>query len=173
MGKSKADRILLGALAVLFLGFIFLIRDLFEQRIVGVGDKAPDFSVTTNAGKRITRSDFGGKLLVLNFWATWCPPCIEEMPSLNQFARELAPAGVVVLGVSVDKNERAYQKFVEQERPAFQVAHDPKADIPAEYGTFMWPETYIIDRTGKVVQKHIGPKDWTNPQIVNQVKALL
>jgi cytochrome c biogenesis protein CcmG, thiol:disulfide interchange protein DsbE len=173
MGKSKADRALVAALAVLFLGFIFLIRDLFEQRIVDVGDKAPEFAVTTNTGRRITRNDFGGKLLVLNFWATWCPPCIEEMPSLNQFARELGPSGVVVLGVSIDKNENAYHRFVERENLAFPVARDANADIPTEYGTFRWPETYIIDRNGKVVQKHIGPKNWMSPQIVNGVKALL
>jgi peroxiredoxin len=173
MRKSKADRMLLAALAILFVGFIFVIRDLFEQRIIEVGDKAPDFSVTTHTGKRITRSDFGGKVLVLNFWATWCPPCIEEMPSLNRFAQELSSQGVVVLGVSVDKNDSAYQRFLQQERPAFQMARDANADIPTEYGSFKWPETYIIDRTGTVRQKHIGPRNWTNPQIVNEVKALL
>jgi peroxiredoxin len=173
MPKSKADRVLLGALAALFVGFVFLIGDLFEQRIIGVGDKAPDFAVTTNTGKRITPSDFGGKLLVLNFWATWCPPCIEEMPSLNEFAQELAPQGVVVLGVSVDKNESAYQRFLQQARPAFQMARDANADIPSEYGSFKWPETYIIGTDGKVRQKHIGPKNWMSPQIVNEVKALL
>jgi cytochrome c biogenesis protein CcmG, thiol:disulfide interchange protein DsbE len=173
MRKSKADRILLTALALLFLGFVFVIQDLFEQRIVDVGDKAPDFAVTAHTGKRITRSDFGGKVLVLNFWATWCPPCIEEMPSLNQFAQEFAPQGVVVLGVSVDKSESAYQRFVQQERPAFHMARDANADIPTEYGSFKWPETYIIDRTGKVRHKYIGPRNWTNPQIVNEVKALL
>ncbi len=173
MPKSKADRLLLGALAVLFVGFVFLIGDLFEQRIIDVGDEAPDFAVTTNAGKRITPSDFGGKLLVLNFWATWCPPCIEEMPSLNEFAQQLAPQGVVVLGVSVDKNESADQRFLQQARPAFQMARDASADIPSEYGSFKWPETYIIDTTGKVRQKHIGPKNWMSPQIVSEVKALL
>ena len=71
----------------------------------------------TESGKQITRSDFGGKLLVLNFWATWCPPCIEEMPSLDQFAREMSNSGVVVLGVSIDTNENAYKHFVQQARP--------------------------------------------------------
>ena len=173
MARSKADRVLLAALVVLFLGFIFVIRDLFEQRIIGVGDTAPDFSLTTESGRRITPSDFGGKLLVLNFWATWCPPCIEEMPSLNQFAREMEPAGVVVLGVSIDKNETAYKRFLQQQRPSFQVARDPEADIPTEFGTFKWPETYIIDRRGKVVIKHIGPRNWMDPAIVQEVRAIL
>jgi cytochrome c biogenesis protein CcmG, thiol:disulfide interchange protein DsbE len=173
MGRSKADRVLLGALGVLFLGFIFVIHDLFDQRIIDVGDNAPEFAVTTETGRRITQSDFGGKLLVLNFWATWCPPCIEEMPSLNQFARELSPDGVVVLGVSVDKNENAYRRFLQQQRLNFLVARDGNADIPTDYGTFKWPETYVIDRSGKVVIKHVGPRNWLDPGIIREVKALL
>ena len=173
MAKSKADRVLLAALAVLFLGFIFVIHDLFEQRIIDAGDKAPEFSLTTEAGRRITQSDFGGKLLVLNFWATWCPPCIEEMPSLNQFAQEMEPAGVVVLSVSIDKNETAYKRFLQQQKLSFQVARDANADIPTQYGTFRWPETYIIDRSGKVVIKHIGPRNWMDPAIVREVRAQL
>jgi cytochrome c biogenesis protein CcmG, thiol:disulfide interchange protein DsbE len=173
MSKLKADRILLAALAVAFLGFIFVIRDLFEQRIIDVGDKAPEFSVRTETGRSISETDFGGKLLVLNFWATWCPPCIEEMPSLNQFAREFAPQGVVVLGVSIDKNESAYRRFLEQRKLSFLVARDEKADIPTQYGTFKWPETYVIDRSGRVVLKHIGPRNWMNPEIIREVKSLL
>jgi cytochrome c biogenesis protein CcmG, thiol:disulfide interchange protein DsbE len=173
MVKSKADRFLLAALGVLFLGFVWVIHDLFEQRIIDVGDTAPAFSVKTESGRMITPSEFGGKILVLNFWATWCPPCIDEMPSLNQFARELNPSGVVVLGVSVDKNESAYRRFLKQANPDFQIARDPQADIPSEYGTFKWPETYVINQQGKVVQKHIGPKDWMNPQLIQEIKALL
>jgi peroxiredoxin len=173
MNRSKADRILLAALGVCFLGFIFVIRDLFEQRIIDVGDKAPEFSVRTETGRSITETDFGGKLLVLNFWATWCPPCIEEIPSLDQFAREFAPQGVVVLGVSIDKNESAYRRFLQQRKLNFQVARDEKADIPTQYGTFKWPETYVIDRSGTVVLKHIGPRNWMNPDIIREVKSLL
>jgi peroxiredoxin len=173
MNRSKADRILLAALGVCFLGFMFVIRDLFEQRIIDVGDKAPEFSVRTETGRSITETDFGGKLLVLNFWATWCPPCIEEIPSLDQFAREFAPQGVVVLGVSIDKNESAYRRFLQQRKLNFQVARDEKADIPTQYGTFKWPETYVIDRSGTVVLKHIGPRNWMNPDIIREVKSLL
>lgn len=173
MVKSKTDRLLLGALAVLFVGFVFVIHGLFDQRIIDVGDRAPEFSVTTHTGRQITQTNFGGKLLVLNFWATWCAPCIEEMPSLNQFARELAPAGVVVLGVSIDKNESAYKRFLQQHKVSFLAARDENADIPTEYGTFRWPETYVIDRSGKVVIKHVGPRNWMDPAIVQEVKSVL
>jgi hypothetical protein len=88
MPKSRTERVLLGVMAVLVVAFVFVIKDLFVQRVVEAGDKAPNFRVTTENGKTITRDDFGGKLLVLNFWATWCPPCVEETPSLSEFARQ-------------------------------------------------------------------------------------
>jgi cytochrome c biogenesis protein CcmG, thiol:disulfide interchange protein DsbE len=167
------NRLLLILFGVLFLLFLYTIHDLFEQRIVEAGDKAPNFSLTTEAGRRISPKEFGGKLLVLNFWATWCPPCIEEMPSLSQFAQEMSGAGVVVVGVSIDKNEAVYRAFLQKQRLPFQVARDPEENISSSYGSFKWPETYVIDTTGKVVQKYIGPRNWTDPEIVNSIKALL
>lgn len=169
----KSNRALLILLGVLFAVFLYTIHDLFEQRIVEAGDKAPKFSITTEAGRRISSADFGGKLLVLNFWATWCPPCVEEMPSLNQFAQQMGPSGVVVLGISIDKDERAYRDFLQKQRLAFQVARDPEENISSSYGTFKWPETYVINTEGKVVQKYIGPRNWTDPEIVNSIKELL
>jgi peroxiredoxin len=172
MPRNKADRVLLGLLVLCFTGFLYAIKDSFHQRVVEAGDSAPSFSINTENGRNVSISNFGGKLLVLNFWATWCPPCVEEMPSLNEFARQMSPSGVVVLGVSIDKNETTYKTFIRQMKPAFQVARDPKADISTEYGSFKWPETYVI-RDGKVVLKYIGPKDWTDPKIVNEIKSFL
>ena len=169
----KSNRVWLAIGVVLFVGLIFVLRDVMEQRIVEAGDTAPKFAITTESGQRIASTDFNGKLLVVNFWATWCPPCIEEMPSLNQFAQAMGPQGVVVLGVSIDKTERAYRDFLQRNPLAFQVARDPEENISSSYGTFKWPETYVINREGKVVQKYIGPRDWNDPQIVNSIKALL
>jgi peroxiredoxin len=169
----KSNRILPAVLAVLFVVFLFTIQDVLEQRIVEIGDSAPGFSVTTEGGQKISRSEFGGKLLVVNFWATWCPPCIEEMPSLNQFASSMAKDGVVVLGISIDRSEQAYRNFLQRNQLSFAVARDPEENISSSYGTFKWPETYVINRDGKVVQKYIGPRDWTDPQIVNSIRALL
>jgi cytochrome c biogenesis protein CcmG/thiol:disulfide interchange protein DsbE len=173
MQASRIDRILFGTLIALFAAFLFTIRNSFEPRIVSKGDTAPVFSVTTESGKKISTSDFGGKLLVLNFWASWCAPCVEEMPSLEQFARGMANSGVVVLGVSIDTNEKSYKRFLQQARPSFETSRDPQADIAANYGTFKWPETYVIDRDGKVVEKYIGPYDWTDPNLVAQIRSHL
>ena len=170
---ARSNRVLLIVLAVAFGAFLYTIHDLFEYRIIEAGDRAPKFSITTESGQKVSHTDFGGKLLVLNFWATWCPPCVEEMPSLNEFARTIQPQGVVVLGVSIDRNEKAYRDFLARHQLSFQVARDPEESISSTYGTFKWPETYVIDREGKVVQKYVGPRDWTDPQIMNSIKALL
>jgi peroxiredoxin len=169
----KSNRVLLAIFVVLFAAFLYAIHDQFEQRVIEAGDKAPNFQIKSESGRTFSRSEFGGKLLVLNFWATWCPPCVEEMPSLNQFAQAMSNSGVVVLGVSVDKSEKVYRDFLQQRRLAFQVARDPEENISSSYGTFKWPETYVINQEGRVVQKYIGPRNWTDPEIVNSIKALL
>ncbi len=161
-------------LIVLLLGvFVYVIFDSFHQRLVEVGDSAPDFSITTDSGRTITAASFGGKLLVLNFWATWCPPCIEELPSLNEFQKRFASAGVVVLGVSVDTDEKAYREFLSKARVAFLTARDPDKKISADYGTFKYPETYIIDGKGKVLRKVISNQDWMSERVLKDTESLL
>ncbi len=173
MPSVKTERALQAAIAVCLIVLVWVISGSLEERIVVAGDSAPDFRVTTDAGRVVTRSDFGGKLLVLNFWATWCPPCVQEMPTLDQFQKTFAPSGVVVLGVSVDRSEQAYRNFLARTRVTFQTARDPESRISADYGTFKYPETYIIDRNGRVIEKIVGPIDWTDEAMVNRVKALL
>lgn len=170
---AKTVRTLQAGAVVVLAGLCVLIADSHRERLVNVGDKAPSFEVTTDRGARISRSNFGGKLLIVNFWATWCPPCIDELPSLQAMAQQLSSKGVVVLGVSVDRNEAAYKRFVQQARIQFETARDPEAGISAEYGTFKYPETYVINRDGKVVQKHIGPRDWMDPELIRSLEALL
>src|SRR5437867_11787424 len=126
MPTLKLER-MIRTLIVLLLGvFVYVIFDSFHERLVLVGDSAPDFSITADSGRTITRSSFGGKLLVLNFWATWCQPCIEELPSLDAFQKRFAGSGVVVLGVSVDKDEKTYRDFLARARVSFLTARDPE-----------------------------------------------
>jgi len=169
----KLER-LLQILMVAALGLLVaVVVSTIEERVVVAGDTAPNFSITTDSGRKITRSDFGGKVLVLNFWATWCPPCIEEIPSLEQFHKQLSGAGVVVLAVSVDRNAAQYSRFLERAGITFLTARDPEAEISSRYGTFKYPESYVIDRRGKVVQKIIGATNWTDPRMINYIRSLL
>ncbi|MCC7175081.1 MAG: TlpA family protein disulfide reductase [Bryobacterales bacterium] len=173
MSANRVDKYLQAGIGLLLAVLAFVIVDGFREKVVNVGDRAPDFSITTDAGRVVTRSDFGGKLLVLNFWATWCPPCVAEMPSLDEFQKRLASSGVVVLGVSVDQSESDYRAFLEKARVSFLTARDPSAGISGEYGTFKFPETYVIDSRGRVVQKHIGPEDWTRESLIQGIHSLL
>lgn len=160
-------------LAVMVVALAWKISGSLEPRIIKVGDTAPKFSIVTDDGKTITPTDFGGKLLVLNFWAAWCAPCVQEVPSLESFHQQFKGDGVVVVGISMDANPRLYKQFLDQFQVSFETARDPSWDISASYGTFQIPETYIIDAKGKVVQKVISAQNWMNPAFVESVRKLL
>ena len=169
----KLERTIQATIALLLAVFVYVIFDSFHEKIVVVGDTAPDFSIKTDSGRTITNTNFGGKLLVLNFWATWCPPCLDELPSLNQFQRRFANSGVVVLGISADKDEKAYRDFLARYPVSFQTARDPEVKISADYGTFKFPDTYIVDTNGKVVRKIINATDWMSERMIKDVESLL
>jgi cytochrome c biogenesis protein CcmG/thiol:disulfide interchange protein DsbE len=169
----RLDRLLLGLIAVLAVALVWVVSGTLEPRVVKAGDKAPDFKITTDGGQTVTRANFGGKVLVLNFWASWCAPCVNEAPSLEAFERQMGPQGVVVLGVSIDTNEKRYRQFIDRFHITFPTARDPEANLSASYGTFLIPETYVIDSTGKVRLKIISDQNWMDPDFVTRVKAML
>ncbi|HEV8148080.1 MAG TPA: TlpA disulfide reductase family protein [Bryobacteraceae bacterium] len=169
----KNERLLQGAIGVLAVALVLVVAGTLEAKVVNTGDTAPKFSIKTDSGKTISRSDFTGKLLVLNFWATWCAGCVEEMASLNAFARQFAQQGVVVLGISIDRNEPTYRRFLERNRVSFETARDPEAEISGNYGTFLLPETYLIDRSGKVLEKVVGSQNWMDPIFLARFKQML
>src|SRR5438034_11080815 len=125
MRTLKLERIIHTLIALLLAVFVYVIFDSFHERLVVVGDSAPDFSITADNGRTVSLSNFGGKLLVLNFWATWCQPCVEEIPSLDAFQNHFAKSGVVVLGVSVDNGEQACADLRSRARVWLRRAHAP------------------------------------------------
>jgi peroxiredoxin len=169
----KSERILHGVLLLSIGVFCLALYSSLHENIVNAGDSAPDFSITTDAGKTVTKDNFGGKLLLLNFWATWCPPCIEEIPGLNDMAETLGPKGLVILGVSVDKDEAIYKKFLQRNPLAYPTARDPEQKINLRYGTIQYPESYLIDRNGKVIEKYISSQPWNSPQMLQHIQSLL
>ena len=173
MHSVKIDQFLKAGIAVLLAVLVFVLYISTHERIIDVGDSAPNFTITADNGRTITASNFGGRLLVLNFWATWCQPCVEEVPSLDQFAKDMAGSGVVVLGVSMDANPKVYHDFLSRNRVSFMTARDPEAKISADYGTFKYPESYIIDAKGKVLKKIAEAADWNDPQLVQYIGSLL
>ena len=140
---------------------------------VALGDPAPAFTLPSLSQRNISLSQFHGAVVILNFWATWCPPCVEETPSLEKFAAEMRRRGAVVIGVSVDDDGTALTKFVKTYHLTYHIARDPNRALAARYGTFKFPETYIIDRDGRVAEKIIGPTDWSDPRMTTFVRALI
>jgi cytochrome c biogenesis protein CcmG/thiol:disulfide interchange protein DsbE len=134
---------------------------------------APDFTLNDVSDKPVKLSDFKGKVVVLNFWATWCRPCIEELPSLQRFHDRFAAQNVVVLAVSEDEDAKAYQQFLKKEGVRFPTVRDPEGKVSQSYGTFKLPETYFIDRQGRVVRKIIGAANWMDPELILFMEQLL
>jgi peroxiredoxin len=170
MSKTNAVKIL-----VLFLilgGAAFLALRLRSPRPVDIGERAPDFTLPTLTQGPLSLHDFGRQVVVLNFWATWCPPCVEETPSLEKFAEQMRLQGVAVMGVSVDQDVAALQTFAAQQHLSFPILRDPNQSVANRYGTFQFPETYIIDQEGRVAEKLIGAVDWQDPRVVTFVQEL-
>jgi len=131
-----------------------------------IGTAAPDFTVR-DSEHAVSLSQLKGRVVVLNFWATWCPPCIEEMPSLVRMQQRMQAKGVTVLAVSVDVDDSNYRRFLKDHNVSLLSVRDPNQKSNALYGTFKFPETYIIDRNGVMRRKFIGAVDWTEPEIID------
>jgi peroxiredoxin len=136
-----------------------------------IGNPAPDFTVH-DSDRSVTLSQLKGQVVVLNFWATWCPPCIEEMPSLVEMQQRMKAKGVTVLAVSVDVDQNSYQRFLKDHNVNLLAVRDGEQKSNQLYGTFKFPETYIIDRNGVVRRKFIGAVDWTEPEVVDYLNKL-
>jgi len=138
---------------------------------------APGFTLPDLEGKKRSLAESRGKVVLLNFWATWCPPCVEELPSMAQLQRALADRpDVAMMTVSVDDTAAQVKKFLEQHRALFgsiPVLMDPSKKVPESYGTKKFPESYLIDRTGTVRYRFINKRDWSSPLALSCIESLL
>jgi cytochrome c biogenesis protein CcmG, thiol:disulfide interchange protein DsbE len=166
------DWFLKGLLVLLSLGLIFVITYDLGDGVPKIGDRAPAFTVMTDQGHRITPTAFGGKILVLNFWASWCEPCVQETPSLNEFARTLKSRGVVVVGISQDQRLQSYRQFRTAFRIGFDTYRDTTTDIQSSFGTVKIPETYVI-QNGRIVKKFVSEQNWMSTEIIRFMQSLL
>nr|WP_320051416.1 TlpA disulfide reductase family protein [uncultured Desulfuromonas sp.] len=135
---------------------------------------APDFELTSLSGETVRLSSLRGKLVVLNFWATWCPPCREEMPSMQRL-HELMPADrFILLAVNIEAQGRQpVADFVKTHPVGFTILLDETGQARSLYGVAKYPETFIIDPQGQVVEKVIGGMNWSEPRVVNYLRSLL
>jgi peroxiredoxin len=172
-------RLLTWAVLIFVVGVIVVFaRPSYRQGEAALtGKTASNFNLELS-GKPMHLSDLRGKVVVLNFWASWCPPCVEEAPSLNRLHKYIAPRNALVLGVAADEDPFAFSKFLIDQGLTFPSYRDPgtkehSSPIALSYGSAMIPETYVIDRRGKIARKVIGAQNWDSPEMRVYFDALL
>ena len=139
------------------------------QHPSNINTPAPDFTLTDSA-HTAQLIHLRGHTVVLNFWATWCPPCIEELPSLLALQRSMPQ--ITVLAISLDEDEDTYRRFIADHHVDLLTIRDPQQHVNTLYGTSRYPETYVIDRNGILRRKFIGPQNWTSPEIKDYLAKL-
>ncbi len=139
-----------------------------------VGQAAPDFTLKDFAGKPVALADLRGKVVIVNFWATWCPPCREEMPSMEQLHRELADEGLVLLAINIEKNGReTVPKLLADNPHSFPILFDDQETVQKRYGVYKFPESFIVRKDGVISDKVIGAIDWAHPRNIAYFRDLL
>jgi peroxiredoxin len=161
-----------GVMAFIALVFVIFARPMYRQSEPTVAGKTAQDFPTEIGGKLGHLRDLRGKVVVLNFWATYCAPCVEEMPSLSKLQKYIESRNAVVLGVSVDEDSDAYQKFLKDYGIVFPTCREPRK-LSLDYGSPLIPDTYIIDRHGKIARKFYGPQQWDSPEMLTYFDAIL
>jgi cytochrome c biogenesis protein CcmG, thiol:disulfide interchange protein DsbE len=163
-------------------GFGWTVRDRFLP--VEVGTRAPNVVATDLDGQPVTLSELEDKVVLLNIWATWCPPCREEMPSMQRLFERFAGEDFRIVAVSVDASPGFarppgspaggdVEAFVRQLGLTFDIWHDPEGGVQRTYRTTGLPESFLIDRTGSIVKKVIGATDWDSEANRDLIRMLL
>ena len=138
------------------------------------GKKAPDFCLKNLNGKNVEFKNFRRKVIFLNFWATWCGPCKEEMPSMEALYQDFREKDFTFLSISVDyEGLRPVKEYIEKNRYTFPVLIDPKCEVLDLYEVKEIPTTFIIDKNGRMIGKSIGPKDWKSQEVISLLNLLI
>jgi len=141
------------------------------------GDLAPDFVLQSLAGATRKLSNYRGRVVLVNLWATWCPPCVAELPVLDRLSEEYAGKGLVILGVAGDEDPQTVRDFLAKAPASFEVLFDPDGVIGTRYGITGYPETFFVDRQGRLRDKIIGPLphegDSVSKELKSRIDALL
>ena len=136
--------------------------------------RAPDFELVDMNGMNHSIADYRGKVILINFWATWCKPCTTEMPSLNSLYNAYKKRGFEVVAVSTDRNASSVRKFLGREKGIdFLVLLDPGSETMRQYGVFSLPTTFLINTSGMIVEKFMGEQQWMGPEIQMKIEKVL
>ncbi len=179
VSKNSSMKQIVFIIVLVFAVVLFVIGFIAKDRkdigkIVTTGDKAPEFRLPDMNGQIVNLSDLRGKVVMIHFWATWCPPCVEEIPMLASLNQQLTGTDFAMLAISVDEGGAPdVGSFLQKTGLSVPVLLDPDRATASRYGTFKFPETYILDRGGIVRYKIIGPGDWRDPSAVKLLKDMI
>jgi DsbE subfamily thiol:disulfide oxidoreductase len=134
---------------------------------------APDFTLSKPDGSKVSLKDYRGKVVFLNFWATWCPSCRTEMPDMEKLYREFKGKGFEIVAVNVKDKRDDAMKFVANMKLTYPIMLDPEGEVGLLYGAWGMPATYLIDRNGVVLARLWGPAEWHSPAARNLIKTLV
>jgi len=138
------------------------------------GDTAPDFTLSDLNGTKHTLSDYRGRVVLLNFWAKWCAPCVSEMPSMESLHEKLKGEKFIILAVSVDKGDTSsIKKFVEKKHFSFPVLHSPDGLVQKRYKAGAIPTTFVIDKNGTIYSRILGAQKWDCPEALKHLRGAL
>jgi peroxiredoxin len=184
--ETKSDRrlnlqpFMMIALILIGVGIIILLQtkdssfNLSGKPRLGKGAAAPNFSLPGLDGEMISLDDYKGKVVFLNIWATWCPPCVQEMPSMEKLYQELKGEEFEILAVSIDASGgKDVIPFMKKYGLSFPALLDTKGSIKSLYQTTGVPESFIIDKDGIIAEKIIGPREWASPDAVRSIRTLI
>jgi cytochrome c biogenesis protein CcmG, thiol:disulfide interchange protein DsbE len=162
-------------LGIACLAIIVVLAFVFSRRssAIVIGQKMPTVTLEKVDAGSLSLHDGQHQVVLVNFWATWCPPCVLETPSLEKFATEMRPLGVRVIGVSVDQNLPDLERFIAHYHLTYTILRDPDRRIAARFGTYKFPETYVFDRNGRLADKIISAANWNDPRMIRFVYALV
>ena len=139
-----------------------------------IGQPLADFTLPDMDSNPVQLAALQGKVVFINVWTTWCPPCIEEMPTIQRLYEQLHPKGLEILAINMDAlGRQTVEPFLDRRRLTFPVLLDPESQTERLYGTAGVPESFIVDKAGRLVEKIVGPRDWAHPEIIALFERLL
>lgn len=133
---------------------------------------APKLQLNDTTGKPYTLTEYRGKVIVVNFWATWCPPCVKELPALSRLQRAMAGKGIQVLGVNMGETRKAVATFTQRVSVSFPILLDTQMAIGPKWGVEGLPTTFVIDPHRRIVYETLGAQPWDSPAVIAQLQAL-
>ena len=161
------------AVIVLLGAAVYITTNLPTTTSVVAGEAAPDFQLEDTHGNPVSLSNLRGKVVLVNFWATWCPPCIEEMPSMERLNEIMSGDDFVMLAINTENNGRStVPAFLKKTPYTFPILFDDKAVVQQSYGVYKFPESFVIRKDGTIDQKIVGPLDWSSSKTISYLKGL-